>query len=144
MYTSHSGHIKIITTNTFYGLHTEFRMGVEGGIVRERIGAFDGVAGRMAKGDSGSARRMNCSGVNGEPLDDGVERRERGLCPEGVDRAKEGRKDPLGSGVRGGCGGDPALLAISTASANVAELIQRSSRAPVFGESGIKRKLSAK
>jgi hypothetical protein len=67
-------------------------------VLRARnIGAFKGETGRS----SCSARRMNCKGVNGDP-DDEVDLSERGLCPLGVDKEKDGKKGTLGSGVRGG------------------------------------------
>jgi hypothetical protein len=61
--------------------------------------AFEGVSGRWK--ESTSARLRNCSGVRGDPLE-GVDLRECGLRPLGVDKAMEGMKPPVGSGVRGG------------------------------------------
>jgi hypothetical protein len=99
---------------------------------------LEGVTGRST-GASESARLMNCKGVKGEPFVEGEDFNDCGLWPLGVDREKEGTKGTLGSGVRGDSGG------VSGASVNVAELIHFSSRAPTRGgESGIRRKLSAK
>lgn len=68
---------------------------------------------------------------------------EYGLCPLGVERENDGTKGSVGSGVRGGSGGVPD--SISGASRRVAELIHFSSGAPGRGgDSGIRRKLSAK
>ena len=71
---------------------------------------------------------------------------ERGLCAPGVEIVKEGRKGPLGSGVRGG-----GVATNSGASSKVAELIHFSSRDPKRGEpnlggdsGGIIRNMSAK
>jgi hypothetical protein len=71
---------------------------------------------------------------------------ERGLCAPGVEIVKEGRKGPLGSGVRGG-----GVVINSGASSKVAELIHFSSRDPKRGDpilggdsGGIKRNISAK
>jgi hypothetical protein len=114
---------------------------VLGMLVRGRCG-FDGVIGRIA---SGSARLRNWSGAKGDP-DDGVDFTECGLCAPGVEMVKDGRKGPLGSGVRGG-----GVVTISGASSKVAELIHFSSRDPKRGEpnlggdsGGIIRKISAK
>lgn len=51
-----------------------------------------GVSGRKF-GASGSARRINCMAVKGEPLVEGVDFRECGL-PEGDDKEKEGKNCP--------------------------------------------------
>jgi len=52
---------------------------------------------------SGSARRMNCKGVRpGDPLLEGEDLSERGLCPPGVIRENDGTNGRIGSGVRGG------------------------------------------
>jgi hypothetical protein len=84
---------------------------------------------------------MNCKGVNGEPFVEGEDFNDCGLWPVGVDRLKEGTQDPIGSGVWGGKGG---VSRFSGASIKVVELIHFSSRATRCGESGIRRKLSAK
>lgn len=73
--------------------------------------------------ESGSARLMNCKGVNGEPFVEGEDRIDKGEWPVGVDKAKEGMNGNDGSGVRGGLGGD----LISAASSKVEELIHLSS-----------------
>jgi hypothetical protein len=68
---------------------------------------------------------------------------EYGLWPLGVEREKEGTNGMVGSGVQGGFGGVPESN--SGASRRVAELIHFSSGAPGRGgDSGIRRKLSAK
>lgn len=85
-----------------------------------------GVPGRNI-GVSGSARRMNCRAVNGEPFVEGVDFSDRGLFPEGLDIENDGRcPRAFGSGVRGGSGGESPT---SGASDNVAALIHRSSLA---------------
>lgn len=53
------------------------------------LGGLDGVTGR-SKVLSPSAFRINCRGVSGDPLVDGDDFMERGLCPFGVIREKEG------------------------------------------------------
>jgi hypothetical protein len=62
---------------------------------------LDGVSG-LIPGVSGSALRINCRAVSGDPFVEGVDLRECGL-PEGVDRENEGRycPDAFRSGVRG-------------------------------------------
>lgn len=83
---------------------------------------------------------MNCRGVNGEPLVEGDDLTDCGLLLVGVERAKVGTKGNLGSGVRGGNGGEVT----SAASSNDAEFIHFSSPAPGRGgDSGMSRKLSA-
>lgn len=64
-----------------------------------------------------------------------------GLCPLGVTKAKDGRNDVVGSGVRGALGGESD----SRDSNSVAELIHRSAPGR-GGDSGAEaiRKLSAK
>jgi len=90
---------------------------------------------------SGSARRMNCKGVRGEPLVEGEDLMERGLCPLGVIREKVGTNGRDGSGVRGAAGG----VVSSFPSMRVAELIHFGSRLPIRGgDSGKSLKLSAK
>lgn len=63
---------KPVLNNHIYGLHIDCLAGVVG-IVRGRDGDFVGVSGRVKKGASGSARRMNCNGVKGDPLVEGVD-----------------------------------------------------------------------
>jgi len=108
------------------------------------VEGLDGVPGR--KMVSMSARLINWRGVNpGEPFADGelgTDFTERGLCPLGVERENEGTKGIVGSGVRGGTGGESTSAG---ASRSVAELIHFSCCAPGRGgDSGNKRKLSAK
>lgn len=69
---------------------------------------------------------MNCKGVKGDPLAEGDDLMDCGLCPLGVKREKDGTKGSFGSGVRGGSGGDLN----SGASRSVAELIHFSSGIP--------------
>ena len=90
-------------------------------------------------GSSPSARRMNCNGVKGEPCFDGVERAEWGLPLPGL---LNRRGEPLGSGVCGWYGGGSKP---SSESRRVAEVIHRSSVAPILGgESGSSRNRSEK
>lgn len=124
------------------GRQMEFRAGVFDEVaVRVRsVGGLVGVPGRK-RGASGSARLMNCKGVNGEPFVDGLDFSDCGLAPFGVDRENEGIW-PFGSGVRGGSGG---VASGSGASSRVVELIHFSSLPPARGgESDRRRKLSAK
>jgi len=113
------------------------------------LGCFVGVTGRSNVA-SGSARRMNCSGVSGEPFAEGDDAIDRGLCPVGVISEKVGTNEYFGSGVLGGTGGDRilvgfAFVVISAASSNVAELIHFSSSPPGRGgDSESSLKLSAK
>lgn len=112
----------------YQGLHV-CRAGVLGIVVRGRcVGGFDGVIGRI-DGPSGFARRMNCNGAKGDPVD-GVDFMLCGLRAPGVERVKEGTKGPDGSGVRGGGG----VATICGASNKVAELIHFSSLDPNRGE----------
>lgn len=61
--------MKVHTVNVInQGLQTEGRVMVGG--FRVRCGVFEGVPGRVKLG-SGSALRMNCKGVSGDPLTDG-------------------------------------------------------------------------
>jgi hypothetical protein len=63
-----------------YGLQIEFRFDVVPVDSRFRnVGGLEGVSGRM-KEVSGSARRINCNGVNGEPFVEGDDLTERGLA----------------------------------------------------------------
>lgn len=80
-------------------------------------------------GPSGFARRKNCNGANGDPVD-GEDFTVCGLRALGVESVKEGMKGPEGSGVRGGGG----VATISGASNKVAELIHFSSLDPNRGE----------
>jgi hypothetical protein len=85
------------------------------------------VSGRNV-GAEGSALRINCRGVRpvrGEPFEEGVDFREWGLVPDGVDKENEGKTPPRGSGVRGVSGNSLT----SEASSKVAELIHLSSLA---------------
>jgi len=66
-----------------------------------RSGVLEGVAGRK-RDRSTSARRINCKGVSGEPLVDGEDFSECGLCPLGVTSENDGKRGCVGSGVRGG------------------------------------------
>lgn len=99
-----------------------------------------GVPGRF-RGDC-SARRRNCSGVNGDPGEP-VECNERGLVPPGVLTNIAGEMVEvrfLGSGVLGGRVeaeglGDPVTS--SAPSFKVAELIHFCSFEPIKGASGI-------
>lgn len=79
--------------------------GVDGGPFLARDGGLEGVTGRPVVG-SKSARRMNCIGVNGEPLFVDGDDADCGLRPVGVVMANEGIWAPEpGSGVLGGlCG----------------------------------------
>jgi len=90
------------------------------------VGGFEGVVGRFGT-PSGLARRMNCKGANGDPVE-GEDLIVCGLRALGVERVKAGRNGPEGSGVRGG--GE----AISGASNKVAELIHFSSLDPKRNE----------
>jgi hypothetical protein len=88
-----------------HGRHTELRAGVCVLFVfLFRCGGLEGVAGRRSE-ESGSARLMNCKGVKGDPLVEGDDLMDCGLCPLGVKREKDGTKGTFGSGVRGGSGG---------------------------------------
>ncbi len=111
------------------------------------LDCFVGVIGRSSAA-SGSARRINCSGVSGEPFVEGDDTIDLGLCPVGVRSENVGTKECLGSGVLGGAGGEPTVPAIvvtSAALSNVAELIQFSSWPPTRGgDSESSLKLSAK
>lgn len=113
------------------------------------LGCFVGVTGR-SNDASGSARRMNWSGVSGEPFVEGDDAIDLGLCPVGVRSEKIGTKECFGSGVLGGAGGDPtvvvfAFVVSSAASSNVAELSHFSSWPPARGgDSESSLKLSAK
>jgi hypothetical protein len=78
---------------------------------------------------SGLARRMNCKGANGDPVE-GEDLTLYGLRALGVERVKAGRNGPEGSGVRG----DGEEVAISGASNKVAELIHFSSLDPKRNE----------
>lgn len=103
------------------------RAGVFGMLGRERwVDGFEGVTGRIGN-PAGFARRMNCKGANGDP-DEEEDFTVCGLRAPGVERVKEGMKEPDGSGVRGG------EVTISGASNNVAELIHFSSLDPNRGE----------
>lgn len=126
----------------FHGRHTELRAGVfTFELFRIRRGDLEGVSGRNI-GVSGSALRMNCKAVNGEPFGEDVDFNERGL-PVGEDMEKDGSRGSFGSGVRLRASGSSSK--ISAASRRVVELIHFSSRAadPWGGESK-SRKLSAK
>lgn len=123
-----------------YGLQRLWREGVDG--VKLAFGGLEGVVGRRmddSTGSSPSARRMNCNGVRGEPCFDGVETAECGLPLPGL---LNRRGEPLGSGVRGGYGGGSKP---SSEPRSVAEVIHRSSVAPILGgESGSRRNKSEK
>jgi len=124
----------------FHGLQIAAREGVFAFEALLRSGVLEGVAGRR-RDKSTSARRMNCKGVRGEPLVEGEDLSERGLCPLGVTSEKDGKKGCVGSGVRG-CAG----VSNSCNSNNVAELIHLSPWAAPQrgGDSGAILKLSAK
>jgi len=112
----------------YHGLHV-CRAGVLRILVRGRcVGGFEGVIGRIG-GPSGFARRINCNGANGDPVD-GEDFTVCGLRAFGVESVKERMKGPEGSGVRGGGG----VATISGASNKVAELIHFSSLDPNRGE----------
>jgi len=105
------------------GLQTEGREGVCKFIALLRRCVFEGVTGR-SKVLSGSARLIYCKGVKGEPWTEGDDLRERGLWPLGVISENDGLKGKVGSGVRGGGGGNEGgEFSISGASNSVAELI---------------------
>lgn len=135
MSTSNQCKIKTIKENhkDFQGRHTGARVAEESIAAPERE-LLVGVSGRR-RGDSRSARRMNCRAVRGEPGEDDL--MDRGLVPLGVESANEGIYEFLGSGVRGGsgiCDWDKAE-----------ELIHFSSRLPKRGgDSGRSRNASAK
>lgn len=97
-----------------------------------------GVSGRYDK-SAISTRRINCRACSGEP-GEGEVLSECGLFPLGVERAKDGKKGSLGSGVFGGLGGEM----ISAACPSVDELIHFSSFEPIRGGefSGIESNLN--
>jgi hypothetical protein len=77
--------------NYAHGLQIEAREGVCAFDTLLRSGVLEGEAGRRRE-RSTSARRMNCKGVSGEPLVEGEDFSERGLCPLGVTSEKDGTK----------------------------------------------------
>jgi len=77
--------------NYVHGLQIEAREGVFAFETLLRSGVLEGEAGRRRE-RSTSARRINCKGVSGEPLVEGEDFSERGVCPLGVTSEKDGTK----------------------------------------------------
>lgn len=78
----------MVITRYCYGRQTLLRDGVVKGVRKGRKDGRDGVSGRST-GISGSARRINCSAVNGEPFVEGLDLTECGL-PLGEENENEG------------------------------------------------------
>lgn len=102
MHCSERNKIKQVrSTKKLHGLQAAGFEGVFGMETFDRVDsdARDGVADKEYSDGSASARRMNCSGVRGEPTDD-VESMACLLEPSGVEMAKAGRGGTGGSGDR--------------------------------------------